>query len=230
MPGCRFDRNNFLSCAEAAPRSLPATPRQPGCLADSSVAHNYRACRQVYSVGKAAGIVPAGGADGAGPEMETVTLELVASGAGGETMLFSAPGYVGEHAVEVPAGLKKGDSFTFDGDLPKDPKSKADQAKDSASESLQQTSDPIREFVRWWVGSECFEASRDLQPPARPHSRRSSLVQRWARNSRRRKLEPAWRRALVSHRSRRWTAPRWRRKLGSSRAISLSLPRQRSRQ
>ena len=62
-----------------------------------------------YSMANKAGVLPAGAGGGGGPaepEMETVTMQLVASVPGGQTMLFSAPGYVGEHAVEVPAGLK----------------------------------------------------------------------------------------------------------------------------
>lgn len=86
-----------------------------------------------YAVASKAGVVGSKGSDGDAEdlEMETVTMELKASVPGGETMLFSAPGYVGEHAVEVPPGLKVGDTFTFDGDLPKE-KTKQDQMKASA--------------------------------------------------------------------------------------------------
>ena len=35
-------------------------------------------------------------------------------------MVFSAPGYVGDYSVAVPAGLAVGDTFQFDGDLVKE--------------------------------------------------------------------------------------------------------------
>jgi hypothetical protein len=52
-----------------------------------------------------------------GTAIEPMTCQLVATANAGETMVFTVDGYAGDYAITVPAGVTKGETFDFDGDL-----------------------------------------------------------------------------------------------------------------
>lgn len=70
------------------------------------------------SVAKGAGMkMPEMGGGAAAEPTVAMTMQLQATAKAGETMFFKVDGYPGEYKVEVPAGVKKGEMFQFDGDL-----------------------------------------------------------------------------------------------------------------
>jgi hypothetical protein len=75
------------------------------------------------NVAKGAGVKMPGVGGGAeeedsGPTVN-MTMQLTATADAGETMIFKVDGYDGEYKVVVPDGVKKGETFQFDGDLKK---------------------------------------------------------------------------------------------------------------